>query len=148
MLVCCKTKKAFEKAFETEYNHFMKLSFFLSFLMVATLPAWAQYPTIPDSTKTRGAQQQVLWDSLDDVAWQKAVPTVMHDMLNGKPFVPWCASPEMLKQAPIPAFPGAIGGGRYSFGGRGGKVFVVTSLADSGPGTLRDHFLIFIMSIA
>ena len=116
----------------------MKFSLILSFMLVATLPAWAQYPTIPDSAKVRGAQQQALWDSLDNVAWQKAVPTVMQDMLNGKPFVPWCATPEMLRQAPIPAFPGAIGGGRYSFGGRGGKVFVVTSLADSGPGTLRE----------
>ena len=107
-------------------------------MLVATLPAWAQYPTIPDSAKVRGAQQQALWDSLDNVAWQKAVPTVMQDMLAGKPFVPWCATSEMLRQAPIPAFPGAIGGGRYSFGGRGGKVFVVTSLADSGPGTLRE----------
>ena len=116
----------------------MKFSLILSFMLVATLPAWAQYPTIPDSAKVRGAQQQALWDSLDNVAWQKAVPTVMQDMLNGKPFVPWCATPEMLRQAPIPAFPGAIGGGRYSFGGRGGKVFVVTSLADSGPGSLRE----------
>ncbi len=116
----------------------MKFSLILSFMLVTTLPAWAQYPTIPDSAKVRGAQQQALWDSLDNVAWQKAVPTVMQDMLNGKPFVPWCATSEMLRQAPIPAFPGAIGGGRYSFGGRGGKVFVVTSLADSGPGSLRE----------
>ena len=40
--------------------------------------------------------------------------------------------------ADIPAFPGAEGYGAYSTGGRGGDVYIVTSLNNNGSGTLRE----------
>ena len=42
--------------------------------------------------------------------------------------MPWAARPYDLRQAKIPAFPGAAGGGMFTFGGRGGKAVSYTHL--------------------
>ena len=75
---------------------------------------------------------------LSDEAWAKALPIVEKEAREGRPYIPWASRPYDLPQAKIPSFPGAEGGGMYSFGGRGGKVITVTNLNDRGPGSFRE----------
>lgn len=97
-----------------------------------------QYPTISRevANETRTRLDKVFQHS--DEAWEKARPAIEAGERAGKPYLPGARRPKDLPQADIPAFPGAQGGGMYSFGGRGGKVFVVTTLADDGPGSFRE----------
>src|SRR5690349_21584860 len=92
--------------------------------------ALAQYPNVPSEIKQREELKKRLADQRSDEMFAKAQAAIEAGAKAAKP--------QDLPQAKIPAFPGAEGGGMYSFGGRGGKVFVVTSLEDSGPGTFRE----------
>lgn len=114
------------------------LASFSLLLMLSSAPLLAQYPRV-DKAQQDSADAVLNAEKLSsDAAFQRAIPIILEEALNGRPYVPWANRPTDLPQAKIPAFPGAEGGGAYSFGGRGGKVFVVTSLDDRGPGTFRE----------
>lgn len=100
--------------------------------------ATAQYPKITPEVAAESQRRKQAADERSDEAWEKALPGVKRWEEKGKPYIPWAAQPSDLPQAEIPAFPGAQGGGMYSFGGRGGEVFVVTNLNDRGPGSFRE----------
>ena len=116
----------------------MKKAFSVLALSICALPLLAQYPIIPDSIKERAARQEAEINRKSDLAWLKALPIVQKEAEAGRPYKPWASKPEDLLKSSIPVFPGAEGGGAFTPGGRGGKVIVVKSLADEGPGTLRE----------
>jgi hypothetical protein len=103
-------------------------------LLVESGRARENWPVPDAAIKARDAA----WNQYEQGVIAKDAPVIAEWAKMGKPFIPWASKPGDLPQSKVPAFPGAEGGGKFSFGGRGGKVFVVTNLADSGPGTLRE----------
>ncbi|HXC36331.1 MAG TPA: hypothetical protein VNV43_10680 [Candidatus Acidoferrales bacterium] len=92
------------------------------------------WPIPNDAIKARDRA----WDQYEQQVISNDAPVIAEWAKKGKPFIQWAARPEDLPQAKVPAFPGAEGGGEFSFGGREGKVFIVTNLNDSGPGSFRE----------
>jgi hypothetical protein len=114
---------------------------FLSVLLGSFLtPAmFAQgYPKIPHDIQAVTDARKAAADKRSDEIFARELPEIEAWAAKGKPYIPSASAPGDLPQAKIPAFPGAEGGGMYSFGGRGGKVFVVTNLNDDGPGSFRE----------
>lgn len=110
----------------------------LATALLTSATVYAQYPQITsEAQQTYDNMRKTLYQRSDS-AWAKALPIVMQEAKEGRPYIPWASRPYDLPQARIPAFPGAEGGGMYSFGGRGGKVITVTNLNDSGPGSFRE----------
>lgn len=99
--------------------------------------SYSQYPKI--SVEDRNLSQAIGDEAnrKSDSAWVVALPIIEFEAQNGKPYIPWANRPYDLPQAKIPSFPGAEGGGMYTFGGRGGKVITVTNLNDEGEGSFR-----------
>ena len=115
----------------------MKKLILLAAVLTTAVTASAQYPDLTGEAKRYIEDQKKQWAAHSDSAWAVAFPIVVEEAKAGRPYVPWASMPYDLRQAKIPAFPGAEGGGMYTFGGRGGKVLTVTTLADDGPGSFR-----------
>lgn len=100
--------------------------------------AFAQYPEIPEALQAKTDSILAKEDKRLQGIWESNYHIIKEESKQGRPYIPWAAYPSDLIKADIPAFPGAEGGGAFTPGGRGGKIFVVTSLEDSGKGTFRE----------
>ncbi|WP_042565763.1 polysaccharide lyase [Flavobacterium sp. MEB061] len=100
--------------------------------------AYAQYPEIPKPLQDK--TDAILADEEKRLAeiWTSNYNIIQAEAKLGRPYLPWASYPKDFVHADIPAFPGAEGGGAFTPGGRGGKIFIVTSLEDSGKGTFRE----------
>jgi hypothetical protein len=98
----------------------------------------AQYPQVPQDVQEEARRKNAAMMKHSDEAWAKAQPAIEEWGKKGKPYIPWASKPSDLPQASDTAFPGAEGGGAYSFGGRGGKVYVINTLEDGVPGSFRE----------
>lgn len=121
------------KAFSNVVKTLAAASFILSVQMVQ-----AQYPDIPEELQAKTDAFLAKEDQRLQAIWESNYHIIQEQSKQGRPYIPWAAYPGDLIREDIPAFPGAEGGGAFTPGGRGGKIFVVTSLADSGKGTLRE----------
>ncbi|MBO4850186.1 MAG: polysaccharide lyase [Prevotella sp.] len=101
------------------------------------LCAHAQYPQVTKEALKYADSIKSINRAQRDSAWTEAFRIVIEEARQGRPYVPWASRPYDLRQAKIPAFPGAEGGGMFSFGGRGGKILTVSNLNDSGYGSFR-----------
>jgi len=119
-------------------NSVLKKLVVSAIIFIVGQSANAQYPDIPADVKRAADSLMEAAVKHSDSAWKIAYPIIEEEAAKfQRPYVPWAARPVDLPQAGIPAFPGAEGGGKYSFGGRGGRVIVVTNLNDDGVGSLR-----------
>lgn len=100
--------------------------------------AFAQYPDIPKEVQDKTDAILASEEKRLNEIWTKGASILKEEAKHGKPYMPWAAYPKDFVPAEIPAFPGAEGGGAFTQGGRGGKIYVVTSLEDSGKGTFRE----------
>lgn len=117
---------------------FQRPFLFLAAVPIGVVVAFAGYPTVPDDVQAVADARAVAREARYAELWARTESIREAWAARGKPYIPHAEHPSDLPQAAIPAFPGAQGGGMYSFGGRGGRVYVVTSLEDSGPGTFRE----------
>ena len=78
-------------------------------LTVGSEAVHAQYPVITQEAKAKIDSLTAVWTAHSDSAWAVAWPIVKAEAMKGRHYVPWASRPYDLRQAKIPAFPGAEG---------------------------------------
>ena len=97
--------------FAAENNKLLMTIINLKMVLVACMlpstAAYAQYPQITDEAQHYADSLGRISKAHRDSAWAVALPVVIEEAKQGRPYVPWASRPYDLRQAKIPAFPGA-----------------------------------------
>src|SRR3954462_11074255 len=97
----------------------MKMKKFRNLLLLSAVglaqPVFAQYPKIPQDVQRWSASLLNAERKTSDEAWAKALPIIEKEARADKPYIFWAARPYDWPHSNIVAFPGAEGGGAYSF---------------------------------
>jgi len=78
---------------------------------------FAQYPRISPEVAVEASRRAKAASERSDAAWARAQKAIAEWAARGRPYIPDADEPGDLPQAPIPAFPGAQGGGMYPLEG-------------------------------
>jgi len=97
------------------FSIYIIIPFIISFALMDI--ASAQYPATLEELEAETAEKMEEVQRLSDEAWERALPIVLEQAREGRPYVPWANLPQQLPRAEIPAFPGAEGGGAFTQGG-------------------------------
>ena len=68
-------------------------------VMLTPTVVWAQYPQITDEAKANYTKMMTEERKRSDEAWEKALPIVLKEAKEGRPYISWAGRPYDLPQA-------------------------------------------------
>lgn len=72
--------------------------------MLTPTVVWAQYPQITDEAKANYTKMMTEERKRSDEAWEKALPIVLKEAKEGRPYISWAGRPMICHKLEFPRF--------------------------------------------